>query len=211
VSDDVGRRERKKRRTRQALVNAAVRLFVERGYDQTGVADIAEAADVSRRTFFLHFPTKEDVLLADGGTRIDLAVRVIEERRPDAPMREVLAEATKRMIDNTVAGDLPNGLAALRARLVVTTPAVQARVLHTLFTAQARIATALHKAYPDTLDEVIAAGVVGALTGAISSAAVASLQRGETPEQTRAAMLTAAEIALHCVASLNTVRSASSR
>ncbi|MFD0363001.1 helix-turn-helix domain-containing protein [Nocardia sp. GCM10030253] len=105
------------------------------GYDQTSVADIAEAADVSKRTFFLHFPTKEDVLLADGSTRIDLAVQAIEGRRPDAPMSEVLAEATKNMIANTAAGDLPNGLAALRARLVVTTPAVQARVLHTMFTA----------------------------------------------------------------------------
>lgn len=184
-------------------MNAAVRLFAERGYDQTGVADIAEAADVSKRTFFLHFPTKEDVLLADGGTRIDLAVRAIEERRPGAPMREVLAEATKSMIANTAAGDLPNGLAALRARLVVTTPAVQARVLHTMFTAQTRIAAALHKAYPDTLDEITAAGVVGALTGAISAAAAASLHRGDSPEQTRAAMHDAAEIALRHVESLD--------
>jgi AcrR family transcriptional regulator len=199
VPDDLGRRERKKQLTRQALVDAAVRLFTERGYDETGVADIAEAADVSRRTFFLHFPTKEDVLLADGSARIDLAVRAIEERRPDAPMREVLADAMESMIADVAAGDLPNGLAALRARLVVTTPAVQARVLHTMFTAQTRIAAALRKAYPDTLDEITAAGVVGALTGAVSSVAVASLRRGDPPEQTRAAMHDAAEIALCCV------------
>ena len=74
MPDELGRRERKKELTRQALVDAAVRLFTERGYDQTGVADIAEAADVSKRTFFLHFPTKEDVLLGDAGTRADLAV-----------------------------------------------------------------------------------------------------------------------------------------
>ncbi|QFU87157.1 DNA-binding transcriptional regulator EnvR [Amycolatopsis sp. YIM 10] len=203
VSGEGGRRERKKQLTRQALVNAAVRLFTERGYDQTGVADIAEAADVSKRTFFLHFPSKEDVLLADGGDRVDLAVQVIEGRRPGAPMREVLAEATMRMIANTAAGDLPNGLAALRARLVVTTPAVQARVLHAMFTAQTRIATALRKAYPDVLDEVTAASVVGAVTGAVSAAAVTSLQREESPEQTRAAMRHAAEVALHCVESLD--------
>ncbi|WP_433272822.1 TetR/AcrR family transcriptional regulator [Actinosynnema sp. CS-041913] len=201
MPDDVGRRERKKLLTRQALVDAAVRLFTERGYDETAVADIAEAADVSKRTFFLHFATKEDVLLADGGVRIDLAVQAIEGRRPGAPIREVLAEATTCMIANT-AGELPNGLAALRARLVVTTPAVQARVLHTMFVAQTRIAAALRKAYPDLLDEVTAAGVVGALTGAISAAAVASLQLGEPPEPTRAAMRHAAEIALDYVETL---------
>ena len=94
--------------------------------------------------------------------------------------------------------------AALRARLVVTTPAVQARVLHTMFTAQTRIAAALRRAYPDTLDEITAASVVGALTGAISAAAVASLQLGEPPERTRAAMQHAAGIALHYVESLDT-------
>ncbi len=184
-------------------MDAAVRLFTERGYEQTSVADIAEAADVSKRTYFLHFATKEDVLLADGGTRIDQAVRAIEERRPGAPLREVLAEAANRMIDNAAGGDLPNGLAAIRARLVVTTPAVQARVLHSLFTAQTRIAAALREAYPDTLDDVTAAGLVGALTGAVSAAAVASLRLGEPPERTRAVMHHAAEIALRHIESLD--------
>ncbi|RKT53685.1 TetR/AcrR family transcriptional regulator [Saccharothrix australiensis] len=199
MPEEPGRRERKKQLTRRALVDAAVRLFAERGYDRTGVADIAEAADVSKRTFFLHFATKEDVLLADGGARVDLAVRAIAERPPGASVREVLAEAARRMIADTADADLPNGLAALRARLVVTTPAVQARVLHAAFTAQTRIAAALREAYPDALDEVTAAGVVGAVTGAISAAAVASLQRGDPPSLTHAAMRDAAELALRCV------------
>jgi hypothetical protein len=126
-------------------------------------------------------------------------VEAIAGRRPDAPIREVLAEATRSMIADTAAGDLPSGLAALRARLVVTTPAVQARVLHTMFTAQTRVAEALRRAYPQALDEVTAAAVVGALMGAISAAAVASLQRAEPPQHTRAAMQHAAEIALYCL------------
>ncbi|MGK5675654.1 TetR/AcrR family transcriptional regulator [Micromonospora sp. URMC 106] len=199
MPEDLGRRERKKQLTRQALVNAAVRLFTAKGYDQTSVADIAEAADVSKRTFFLHFATKEDVLLADGSRRIDLAVQAIAARKPGASIQEVLAEATRSMIADTAAGDLPSGLAALRAQLVVTTPTVQARVLHTIFTAQTRIAEALHRAYPQALDEVTAAAVVGALMGAISAAAVTSLQHAEPPERTRAAMQHAAEIALHCL------------
>lgn len=191
-----GRRERKKQATRHALVAAAVRLFTERGYDATSVADIAEAADVSKRTFFLHFPTKEDVLLTDSDHRAALAVQAIEERAPGAPLRDTLADAANRMITNTADGDLPTGLAALRARLVVTTPAVQARVLHATFTAQSRITAALRAAYP--LDDVTAATLVGALTGAISAATVTSLERADTPETTLAAMRTAAEIAVRC-------------
>ncbi|MGW6449255.1 TetR/AcrR family transcriptional regulator [Lentzea sp. NPDC055074] len=193
---DPGRRERKKQATRQALMAAAVRLFTERGYDQTSIADITDAADVSKRTFFLHFSAKEDVLLTDSTKRITLAVRAIEECAPGTPLRDALATAADRMITSTTEPDLPAGLAALRARLVVTTPAVQARVLHTTFTAQTRIAKALRDVY--ALDEVTAAALVGALMGAISAATITSLERDDHVEATQAAMRTAASLALRC-------------
>ncbi|MFI8521772.1 TetR/AcrR family transcriptional regulator [Streptomyces sp. NPDC085481] len=54
-----GRRERKKAATRQAIADAALRLFLERGYDHVSIRDIAEAADVSTTTVFKHFTGKE--------------------------------------------------------------------------------------------------------------------------------------------------------
>ncbi len=55
-------RERKHERTRQAILSAATELFSKQGYAQTTITEIAEAAEVGRRTFFSYFPTKENLI-----------------------------------------------------------------------------------------------------------------------------------------------------
>ena len=62
-----GLRERKRRRTFKAIHDAALRLFEERGYGAVTVADIAEAAEVSRATVFAYYPAKEDIVAGDAG------------------------------------------------------------------------------------------------------------------------------------------------
>lgn len=78
-----GLRERKKLRTRQAIVTAALRLFDRRGYDATTVTEIAEAADIAPRTFFAYFPSKEAVVFHDFEKDLAQFARRLESRSAD--------------------------------------------------------------------------------------------------------------------------------
>ena len=62
MSNRLGLRDRKKEMTRQAISNVATRLFIERGFDNVSVADIAHEANVARKTVFNYFPRKEDLV-----------------------------------------------------------------------------------------------------------------------------------------------------
>ncbi|MBP8533241.1 TetR/AcrR family transcriptional regulator [Streptomyces sp. MK37H] len=87
-----GRRERKKAQTRQALADAAVRLFTERGFDNVGVREVAEAADVSLSTLFKHFPGKE-ALVFDLDADVESAlVASIRDRAPGQPVLHALRD-----------------------------------------------------------------------------------------------------------------------
>jgi AcrR family transcriptional regulator len=77
-----GLRERKKQATREALARAGVDLFVARGYDETTLAEIAEAAGVSTRTIFAYFPSKEDILFTRMQAMCDSLVQALADR-PD--------------------------------------------------------------------------------------------------------------------------------
>jgi AcrR family transcriptional regulator len=87
-----GLRERKKRQTREALTRAAQELFVERGYDATTLAEIAEAAGVSTRTIFAYFPGKEDILFATEQTMLDALGQALAERPAGADALTALRE-----------------------------------------------------------------------------------------------------------------------
>ncbi|MGW0799932.1 TetR/AcrR family transcriptional regulator [Streptomyces sp. NPDC002692] len=78
VDEKPGLRERKKQRTHAAISDAAIALFLEHGFQQVSVAQVAEAAEVSKRTVFAYFPAKEDLVvhrLADHETEIARVVR----------------------------------------------------------------------------------------------------------------------------------------
>lgn len=80
MNEALGLRERKKRERRRCIEDAAIALFEEYGFDGTTIEQIATAADISPRTFFYYFPTKEDVVLADYSTRLERIVAELRER-----------------------------------------------------------------------------------------------------------------------------------
>ncbi len=84
-----GLRERKKQRTRQAIVDCATRLFAEQGYDETTLADIADAAEISPSTFFNYFASKSDIVFG----LLDAAIESARRRIVDRPSEESAAEA----------------------------------------------------------------------------------------------------------------------
>ncbi|GEB53975.1 MULTISPECIES: TetR/AcrR family transcriptional regulator [Streptomyces] len=98
-----GRRERKKAATRQALADAATRLFLERGYDEVGVREIAEAADVSVTTLFKHFPDGKEALVFDQEADRESALITAVRERPagltvPGALRRMMADERSRQV-----------------------------------------------------------------------------------------------------------------
>ncbi|MCF3146476.1 TetR/AcrR family transcriptional regulator [Streptomyces platensis] len=117
----LGRRERKKAATRQALADAALRLFLEHGYDQVGIKDIAEAADVSTTTLFKHFPGKE-ALVFDADSDHEAALVAAVRERPDG--RSVPAALRDHLLRCHLGTTTDPAFARFR-QLVTSTPALR--------------------------------------------------------------------------------------
>src|SRR6201981_2441341 len=122
TDQQLGLRERKKIKTRQAIRREAIRLFDANGYAATTVEQIAEAAEVSPSTFFRYFPSKESLLLAD-----DLDPLVLEAFKAQPPDLSP-GEAIRRAFAATMAGLSPEQLEFenTRQRLIFSIPELKA-------------------------------------------------------------------------------------
>jgi AcrR family transcriptional regulator len=120
-----GLRELKKARTRSAIQEHALRLFLEQGYDATTVEQIAQAAEVSPSTFFRYFRTKEDVLLYDNFD--PLLIAELRKVPADVPPIAALRQALHAVFDVIPAEQ--RELERARGRLIWHAPELKARVL----------------------------------------------------------------------------------
>jgi AcrR family transcriptional regulator len=122
-----GLRERKKQRTREAIVDAAFELFSERGFDATTIADIAAAADIAPRTFFGYFATKEDVVTHDFG-EIEASMR---SRLLDRPSGETAVDALRAWVEQLMRDvNFADPHERCRQRLMRESEALQAHDRH---------------------------------------------------------------------------------
>jgi AcrR family transcriptional regulator len=128
----LGLRERKKQKTRAAIQREAVRLFLEQGYDETTIEQIAEAAEISPSTFFNYFPTKEDVVVTDDSEPQFVATFLA--RPPDEPLGVALRATIDAFMPDLLGRD--REMLVARARLMMETPALQARVWEDLVRTQ---------------------------------------------------------------------------
>ena len=90
MTEQPGRRDRKKAATRKAIADTALRMFLQSGYDAVGIREIAAAADVAVTTLFAHFPSKEALLFDEDQKREDWLVRAVTEREPGRSVPEAL-------------------------------------------------------------------------------------------------------------------------
>jgi AcrR family transcriptional regulator len=118
-----GLRERKRRETSERIIEKGLKLFVKHGYEATTLDALAEAAGISRRTFFYYFKSKEDVLLAarDSGFREALRPAMLDEPPDQAPVDAVRNCLIK------IASRYETRESVVFDRLMESTPALRAR------------------------------------------------------------------------------------
>jgi AcrR family transcriptional regulator len=133
MTNQPGRRERKREETRQSIAGAAMRLFLQRGFDDVTIAEVAEAADVSVNTVFNHFPTKEDLFFGAHETAEAAMARIGGDRTPGEPvvafLRRKLQEGIERFSDEAAGrGDHEYWMGV--RRVIQGSPALQVRAAH---------------------------------------------------------------------------------
>jgi AcrR family transcriptional regulator len=165
---DPGLRERKKLETKQALALAAVRLAIERGLENVRVQDIADAVNVSRRTFTNYFSSKEEAIASLSTGRLDRATEALANRPTDEPLAGSLAEVFAAEHEAATQLDRER---VVPIRMLMTSPALFGEYLKTQVEAEEPLAMVIAErtgADPqgDLYPHVLAAAVIAVVRAA---------------------------------------------
>jgi AcrR family transcriptional regulator len=174
-----GRRERKKAEVRQRISDVATALFLDRGFDQVSVSEIAEAADVARPTVFAHFPRKEDLFFDRYPEVAGQLTRAIAERSAGNSAVSALSDTITAAVR---AGRAPYGLRADMIgwwQAVAASRALQARARELADHLAAELAQAI--AATGTAEPELAAAFAVAAWRTIHLEAIRAILAGEDP------------------------------
>jgi AcrR family transcriptional regulator len=180
---DAGLRERKKQRTREAIVDAALRLFDERGYEETTIADIAEAADIAPRTFFGYFPSKEDVVFADFPADFDALAERLRGRDEDETAIDALRAFIAEVLEQA---ELADERELCRKRIIKQSEALDAHRRALMGRMEDMLAEAVARDFGnrpgDLRPPMIASAAVAAL-GSLDKTGISDLDSPPTKEE----------------------------
>lgn len=160
-------RARKKRETAGRIEAAALALFERDGFERTTVEAIATAADISPRTFFHYFPTKEDVVLADYAARLERVLEALHDQPDDLPTWRAVAASFRAVAEDY---ERERELLVRRFRIMATTGSVFARSLQLQAGWEDRLAEALAERgadAPGTSTRLLAAAAVAGMRAAL--------------------------------------------
>jgi AcrR family transcriptional regulator len=161
-SPSPGLRERKKQKTRDTISTVALELFAERGYEHTTIAEIADAAEVSPRTIFAYFASKEDILFCDLPDTQERLARALRER----PEGATAIDALRDFIAGALLNPDPNQL--LRKRILASEEplmrAERARFAPFEQLMKEAIAEDLHAGPDDIRPQIVAASLIAAFS-----------------------------------------------
>jgi len=171
-----GLRERKKLRTRSAIQKEAIRLFLEKGYSETTIEDIAEAVEISPSTFFNYFPSKEAVVFQDD---LDpLILDALHNQPPDVPPITALRKAMVQVF-----AKLPpeaNALVRQRAELVMSTPELRAATLNQFADLVDQVAVPLAQRLGRSTNDFAVRNMAGAILGVLIASYFATVHDPKT-------------------------------
>lgn len=169
-----GRRERKKLQTHQSLRAAALRLSAERGLHEVTVEEIANEADVSVRTFYAHYPSKEDAIVGFDASRVEQLRLALVDRPLDEVPLESLRFVLQRLHEES-SEEWP-----LRMRVLKTNPALVPRMFASFVVFErAMIETIAIRTNTDPATDLYPALVTAVATGAFRASIGAWRSGGE--------------------------------
>ena len=183
-SPSPGLRERKKQQTRDTIIKVALDLFAEHGYEHTTIAEIADAAEVSPRTIFAYFPTKEDIVFCQLPETRERLAQALRERPDGATALDALRDFIAGSLDSD-----PN--AVLRKRILQSDETLRrgerARSGPFEQLMVEAIAEDLHADPDDIRPQIVAAAAAAAFT-TVRERDPAALPESDSLEQTMAAI-----------------------